>query len=123
MHPGYGFLSERTSFAEALKKAGITFIGPPPNAIAAMGDKIESKKAAAAANVSTVPGFLGVIENPEHAVEIADGIGYPVMIKASAGGGGKGMRIAHSSGEVAEGFARAKSEASSSFGDDRVFVE
>ncbi|CAH1699602.1 hypothetical protein BOSEA1005_12655 [Hyphomicrobiales bacterium] len=88
-----------------------------------MGDKIESKKAAAAAKVSTVPGFLGIIESPEHAVKIADEIGYPVMIKASAGGGGKGMRIAHSSAEVAEGFARAKSEAASSFGDDRVFVE
>ncbi len=88
-----------------------------------MGDKIESKKAAAEAKVSTVPGFLGVIESPEHAVKIADEIGYPVMIKASAGGGGKGMRIAESADEVAEGFARAKSEASSSFGDDRVFVE
>ncbi|KST57494.1 acetyl/propionyl-CoA carboxylase subuit alpha [Methylobacterium sp. GXS13] len=123
VHPGYGFLSEREAFPKALEAAGIVFIGPNPGAIAAMGDKIESKKAAAAANVSTVPGYLGVIESPEHAVEIADGIGYPVMIKASAGGGGKGMRIAHSSGEVAEGFARAKSEASSSFGDDRVFVE
>ena len=123
VHPGYGFLSERQAFANALADAGIVFIGPNPGAIAAMGDKIESKKAAAAADVSTVPGFLGVIESPEHAVEIADGIGYPVMIKASAGGGGKGMRIAHSSGEVAEGFARAKSEAASSFGDDRVFVE
>ena len=123
VHPGYGFLSEREAFATALKEAGIVFIGPNPGAIAAMGDKIESKKAAAAARVSTVPGFLGVIENPEHAVKIADEIGYPVMIKASAGGGGKGMRIAHSAGEVAEGFARAKSEAASSFGDDRVFVE
>ncbi|SEG20374.1 acetyl-CoA carboxylase biotin carboxylase subunit [Bosea lathyri] len=123
VHPGYGFLSEREAFALALKEAGIVFIGPNPGAIAAMGDKIESKKAAAAAKVSTVPGHLGIIESPEHAVEIADGIGYPVMIKASAGGGGKGMRIAHSSAEVAEGFARAKSEAASSFGDDRVFVE
>ncbi|GJE59838.1 acetyl-CoA carboxylase biotin carboxylase subunit [Methylobacterium trifolii] len=123
VHPGYGFLSEREAFPKALEAAGIVFIGPNPAAIAAMGDKIESKKAAAAANVSTVPGFLGVIESPEHAVEIADEIGYPVMIKASAGGGGKGMRIAHASGEVAEGFARAKSEASSSFGDDRVFIE
>ena len=99
------------------------FIGPNPHAIEAMGDKIESKKFANAAKVSTVPGFLGVIESPEHAAEIADEIGYPVMIKASAGGGGKGMRIAHSRKEVAEGFARAKSEAKSSFGDDRVFVE
>ncbi|MFN3686179.1 acetyl-CoA carboxylase biotin carboxylase subunit [Salinarimonas sp.] len=123
VHPGYGFLSEREAFPQALAAAGIVFIGPNPRAIAAMGDKIESKKAAAAAKVSTVPGFLGVIESPEHAVAIADEIGYPVMIKASAGGGGKGMRIAHSSGEVAEGFARAKSEAASSFGDDRVFVE
>jgi propionyl-CoA carboxylase alpha chain len=123
VHPGYGFLSEREAFAKALKEAGIVFIGPNPGAIAAMGDKIESKKAAAAAKVSTVPGFLGVIESPEHAVKIADEIGYPVMIKASAGGGGKGMRIAHSASEVAEGFARAKSEAASSFGDDRVFVE
>ncbi len=123
VHPGYGFLSEREAFAQALKDEGIVFIGPNPGAIAAMGDKIESKKAAAAANVSTVPGHLGIIESPEHAVTIADGIGYPVMIKASAGGGGKGMRIAHSASEVAEGFARAKSEAASSFGDDRVFVE
>jgi propionyl-CoA carboxylase alpha chain len=123
VHPGYGFLSEREAFPQALAAAGITFIGPNPRAIAAMGDKIESKKAAAAARVSTVPGFLGVIEGPEQAVKIANEIGYPVMIKASAGGGGKGMRIAYSAGEVAEGFARAKSEAASSFGDDRVFVE
>ncbi|NNM72896.1 acetyl-CoA carboxylase biotin carboxylase subunit [Enterovirga aerilata] len=123
VHPGYGFLSEREAFPRALEAEGIVFIGPNPAAIAAMGDKIESKKAAAAAKVSTVPGFLGIIESPEHAVSIADEIGYPVMIKASAGGGGKGMRIAHSADEVAEGFARAKSEAASSFGDDRVFVE
>jgi propionyl-CoA carboxylase alpha chain len=123
VHPGYGFLSEREAFPKALAEAGIVFIGPNPHAIAAMGDKIESKKAAAAARVSTVPGFLGVIENPEQAVTIANEIGYPVMIKASAGGGGKGMRIASSASEVAEGFARAKSEAASSFGDDRVFIE
>ncbi len=123
VHPGYGFLSERAAFAEALKAAGIIFIGPNVRAIEAMGDKIESKKFANAAKISTVPGYLGVIESPEHAVRISDEIGYPVMIKASAGGGGKGMRIAYSSGEVAEGFARAKSEAASSFGDDRVFVE
>src|SRR5438309_1314035 len=123
VHPGYGFLSERAAFAEALAEAGIVFIGPNKHAIEAMGDKIESKKFANAAKVSTVPGFLGVIESSEHAAEIADEIGYPVMIKASAGGGGKGMRIAHSRKEVAEGFARAKSEAKSSFGDDRVFVE
>jgi propionyl-CoA carboxylase alpha chain len=123
VHPGYGFLSEREAFPRALEAAGIVFIGPNPGAIAAMGDKIESKKAAAAANVSTVPGFLGVIEDETHAAKIADEIGYPVMIKASAGGGGKGMRIAYSRAEVAEGFARAKSEAKSSFGDDRVFIE
>src|SRR6195256_2015605 len=123
VHPGYGFLSEREAFPVALEKAGIVFIGPNPKAIAAMGDKIESKKAAAAANVSTVPGHLGVIADDKEAVKIANEIGYPVMIKASAGGGGKGMRIAHSAGEVAEGFARSKSEAKSSFGDDRVFIE
>jgi propionyl-CoA carboxylase alpha chain len=123
VHPGYGFLSEREAFAVALAKAGIVFIGPNPKAIAAMGDKIESKKAAAKANVSTVPGHLGVIEDDKQAVKIADEIGYPVMIKASAGGGGKGMRIAHSASEVAEGFARSKSEAKSSFGDDRMFIE
>ncbi len=123
VHPGYGFLSEREAFADALAAARIAFIGPNARAIAAMGDKIESKKAAAAALVTTVPGYLGIIESAEHAVTIADEIGYPVMIKASAGGGGKGMRIAHSAGEVAEGYARAKSEAASSFGDDRVFVE
>ncbi len=123
VHPGYGFLSEREAFAHALKENGIVFIGPNPRAIAAMGDKIESKKFANAAKVSTVPGYLGVIESADHAVRIADEIGYPVMIKASAGGGGKGMRIAYSRDEVAEGFARAKSEAKSSFGDDRVFVE
>ncbi|MGX9427562.1 MULTISPECIES: acetyl-CoA carboxylase biotin carboxylase subunit [Bradyrhizobium] len=123
IHPGYGFLSEREAFPRALKEAGIVFIGPNPGAIAAMGDKIESKKAAAKAKVSTVPGHLGVIEDGKHAVRIADEIGYPVMIKASAGGGGKGMRIAHSKAEVEEGFNLAKAEAKSSFGDDRVFVE
>src|SRR5229473_2064023 len=123
VHPGYGFLAEREAFARALETAGIVFIGPNPKAIAAMGDKIESKKAAARAKVSTVPGFLGVIEDERHAVKIAEEIGYPVMIKASAGGGGKGMRIAKRKQEVAEGFARARSEAKSSFGDDRVFIE
>jgi propionyl-CoA carboxylase alpha chain len=123
VHPGYGFLSEREAFPRALQKAGIVFIGPNPEAIAAMGDKIESKKAAAKAKVSTVPGHLGVIADETQAVRIADEIGYPVMIKASAGGGGKGMRIAHSKAEVAEGFALAKAEAKSSFGDDRVFIE
>ena len=123
VHPGYGFLSEREAFPRALADAGIVFIGPNPGAIAAMGDKIESKKAAAKADVSTVPGFLGVITDERHAVKIADAIGYPVMIKASAGGGGKGMRIAHSTSEVAEGFGLAKAEAKASFGDDRVFIE
>src|SRR3954449_220099 len=123
VHPGYGFLSEREAFAVALAKAGIVFIGPNPKAIAAMGDKIESKKVPAKANVSTVGGHLGVIEDDKQAVKNADEIRYPVMIKASAGGGGKGMRIAHSASEVAEGFARSKSEAKSSFGDDRMFIE
>src|SRR3974390_3116127 len=123
VHPGYGFLSERAAFPKALMEAGIVFIGPNPRAIEAMGDKIESKKFANAAKVSTVPGYLGSIESPERAAEIADEIGYPVMIKASAGGGGKGMRIAMTRREGSEGFARAKSEAKSSFGDDRVFVE
>jgi propionyl-CoA carboxylase alpha chain len=123
VHPGYGFLSEREAFPKALAAAGIVFIGPNPKAIAAMGDKIESKKAAAKAGVTTVPGHLGVIEDPQRAVTIAEEIGFPVMIKASAGGGGKGMRIAYTKAEVAEGFARARSEAKSSFGDDRVFIE
>ena len=123
VHPGYGFLSERSAFPKALAAAGITFIGPNPGAIDAMGDKIESKKAAAAAKVSTVPGYMGIIEDADEAVKIAGEIGYPVMIKASAGGGGKGMRIAYSEAEVKEGFIRAKSEAKSSFGDDRVFIE
>src|SRR5256712_2371080 len=104
VHPGYGFLAEREAFAQALAAAGIVFIGPNARAIAAMGDKIESKKAAARAKLSTVPGFLGVIEDERHAVKIAEEIGYPVMIKASAGGRGKGMRIANANAEVAEGF-------------------
>ncbi|MFD1696890.1 acetyl-CoA carboxylase biotin carboxylase subunit [Roseibium aestuarii] len=123
VHPGYGFLSERASFAEALKREGIVFIGPNPKAIEAMGDKIESKKFANDAKVSTVPGYLGVIEDADHAVKIAAEIGYPVMIKASAGGGGKGMRIAWNEAETRDGFVRSKSEAASSFGDDRVFIE
>jgi propionyl-CoA carboxylase alpha chain len=123
IHPGYGFLSENAAFAEALAAAGIVFIGPNVHAIKAMGDKIESKKAAAAANVSTVPGYLGAIESPEQAIKIAGEIGFPVMIKASAGGGGKGMRIARSPGEVREGFLTSTAEAKSSFGDDRVFIE
>src|SRR5690606_38292272 len=114
VHPGYGFLSERASFCSALEKEGIVFIGPKAKAIEAMGDKIESKKFANAASVSTVPGFLGVIEDADHAERIAAEIGYPVMIKASAGGGGKGMRIAWDSAEVRDGFERARSEAKSS---------
>ena len=123
VHPGYGFLSERAAFPVALAKAGIVFIGPNAKAIAAMGDKIESKKAAALAKVSCVPGFVGEISDGRHAIKISGEIGYPVMIKASAGGGGKGMRIAHSAAECAEGFASARSEAKASFGDDRVFIE
>ncbi|HEY5208579.1 MAG TPA: acetyl/propionyl/methylcrotonyl-CoA carboxylase subunit alpha [Stellaceae bacterium] len=123
VHPGYGFLSENHTFAEALAAADIVFIGPSPHAIAAMGDKIESKKLARAAGVSGVPGFLDVIPDAEATVRIARDIGYPVMIKASAGGGGKGMRIAHNDDEAREGFRSATAEARSSFGDDRVFLE
>ncbi|TCJ37249.1 acetyl/propionyl/methylcrotonyl-CoA carboxylase subunit alpha [Parafrankia sp. BMG5.11] len=123
VHPGYGFLSERTSFAEALAKENIAFIGPPVNAIAAMGDKIESKKLAKEAGVNVVPGFVGEIEDTEHAVRIAAEIGYPVMMKASAGGGGKGMRLAYSEQDVREGFEATKREGLNSFGDDRVFIE
>ncbi len=123
VHPGYGFLSERAAFAEALDEAGITFIGPNAKAIAAMGDKIESKKLAAAAGVSTVPGHLGTIEDEADAIAVAREIGLPVMIKASAGGGGRGMRIARAFDAVGEGWRLARSEALSSFGDDRVFIE
>src|SRR3984957_3442185 len=123
VHPGYGFLSERRGCAAALAEAGIAFIGPTPEAIAAMGDKIESKKLAAAAGVSTVPGHLGIIADTDEAARIAHGIGFPVMIQASAGGGGKGMRIAHDDAELREGFSSAQHEAKSSFGDDRVFLE
>jgi propionyl-CoA carboxylase alpha chain len=123
VHPGYGFLSERTSFAQALEEAGIAFIGPPVGAIAAMGDKIESKKLAKAAGVNVVPGFLGEIADTDEAVRIASDIGYPVMMKASAGGGGKGMRLAYSEQDVREGFEATKREGLSSFGDDRVFIE
>ena len=123
VHPGYGFLSEREAFPIALAKAGIVFIGPNPKAIAAMGDKIESKKAAAAAKVSTVPGYMGEISDTKHAIKIAEEIGYPVMMKASAGGGGKGMRIAFNRKEVEEGYPLAKSESKASFGDDRMFIE
>ncbi len=123
VHPGYGFLSERASFCEALEKEGIAFIGPKVKAIEAMGDKITSKKIAAEAGVSTVPGHMGLIDDEAHAAKIAAEIGYPVMIKASAGGGGKGMRIAWNDDEAREGFSRSKSEAASSFGDDRIFIE
>lgn len=123
VHPGYGFLSERTSFAEALAKENIAFIGPPVNAIAAMGDKIESKKLAKEAGVNVVPGFVGEIHDTEHAVEISNEIGYPVMMKASAGGGGKGMRLAYDEKDVREGFEATKREGLNSFGDDRVFIE
>ncbi len=123
VHPGFGFLSENSGFVKALDKAGIVFIGPPTKAIAAMGDKIESKRLAAAADVSTVPGHMDLIEDAEQAVEISRQIGYPVMIKASAGGGGKGMRIAHDDEEAREGFRSARNEAKSSFADDRVFIE
>ncbi|MFD1253701.1 Acetyl-/propionyl-coenzyme A carboxylase alpha chain [Devosia equisanguinis] len=123
VHPGYGFLSENAAFSAALEKEGIIFVGPPPKAIEAMGDKITSKKLAAEAGVSTVPGHMGLIDDAAHAVTIAQSIGYPVMIKASAGGGGKGMRIAWNDAEAREGFERSKSEAASSFGDDRIFIE
>jgi propionyl-CoA carboxylase alpha chain len=123
VHPGYGFLSENHAFAEALEQAGLVFIGPTPRAIAAMGDKIESKKLAQAAGVSSVPGYLDVIPDAAAAARIAREIGYPVMIKASAGGGGKGMRVAHGDDEAREGFRSATAEAKSSFGDDRVFLE
>ena len=123
VHPGYGFLSERTSFAEQLAAEGIEFIGPPVGAIAAMGDKIESKKLAKEAGVNVVPGFVGEIEDTEHAVRISNDIGYPVMMKASAGGGGKGMRLAYDEKDVREGFESVKREGLNSFGDDRVFIE
>jgi propionyl-CoA carboxylase alpha chain len=123
VHPGYGFLSENQRFARALAAAGVTFIGPGPDAIAAMGDKIESKKLAHAAGVSSVPGHIDVVPDADAAVAIARDIGYPVMIKASAGGGGKGMRIAAGDEEVRDGFRSAASEAKSSFGDDRIFIE
>ncbi|NWJ23882.1 acetyl/propionyl/methylcrotonyl-CoA carboxylase subunit alpha [Rhizobium sp. RM] len=123
VHPGYGFLSENAAFAEALEKAGVTFIGPPVGAIKAMGDKITSKKLAAEAGVSTVPGHMDLIADADEAVRIATEIGYPVMIKASAGGGGKGMRIAWNDTEAREGFQSSKNEAKASFGDDRIFIE
>ncbi|MGB3407840.1 MAG: acetyl/propionyl/methylcrotonyl-CoA carboxylase subunit alpha [Jannaschia sp.] len=123
VHPGYGFLSENPKFAKALEAAGVAFIGPPVRAIEAMGDKITSKKIAAEAGVSTVPGHMGLIADADEAIRISGQIGYPVMLKASAGGGGKGMRIAWSESEVAEGFQASKNEAAASFGDDRMFIE
>ncbi|WP_406870133.1 acetyl/propionyl/methylcrotonyl-CoA carboxylase subunit alpha [Thioclava sp. 'Guangxiensis'] len=123
VHPGYGFLSENSKFAEALEAAGVAFIGPPVKAIEAMGDKITSKKIAQEAGVNTVPGYMGLIGDAEEAVRISEEIGYPVMIKASAGGGGKGMRIAWNAQEAREGFQSSKNEAASSFGDDRIFIE
>ncbi|TWG89936.1 propionyl-CoA carboxylase alpha chain [Mesorhizobium sp. J18] len=123
VHPGYGFLSENANFADALQAKGVAFIGPPPVAIEAMGDKITSKKIAASAGVSTVPGHMGLIENPEEAVRIASQIGFPVMIKASAGGGGKGMRIAWNEDETREGFRSSRNEARNAFGDERIFIE
>ena len=123
VHPGYGFLSENKAFAQALQAEGVAFIGPPAAAIEAMGDKITSKKLAAEAGVNTVPGVMGLIADAEEAVKISNEIGYPVMIKASAGGGGKGMRIAWNDAEAREGFQSSKNEAASSFGDDRIFIE
>ena len=123
VHPGYGFLSENAAFARALAENGVTFIGPNPHAIEAMGDKLASKQLAAEAGVSTVPGHIGTVDSVADAQRIAGAIGFPVMIKASAGGGGKGMRVAHKAEEVAEGFERSRSEAKSSFGDDRILIE
>ena len=123
VHPGYGFLSENKRFAEALAAEGVAFIGPPADAIESMGDKITSKKIAQDAGVSTVPGYMGLIEDAEDAVKISNHIGYPVMIKASAGGGGKGMRIAWNDAQAREGFQSSRNEAANSFGDDRIFIE
>jgi propionyl-CoA carboxylase alpha chain len=123
VHPGYGFLSENSKFAQALDAIGVAFVGPPVGAIEKMGDKITSKKIAQEAGVSTVPGYMGLIEDADEAVKISNEIGYPVMLKASAGGGGKGMRIAWNDEEAREGFQSSKNEAASSFGDDRIFVE
>ncbi len=123
VHPGYGFLSENPKFAEALAAANVAFIGPPVGAIESMGDKITSKKIAQEAGVSTVPGYMGLIDDADEAVKISQQIGYPVMIKESAGGGGKGMRIAWNDEEAREGFQSSKNEAANSFGDDRIFIE
>ncbi len=123
VHPGYGFLSENSKFAEALDAAGVAFVGPPVGAIEKMGDKITSKKIAQEAGVSTVPGYMGLIADADEAVKISNEVGYPVMLKASAGGGGKGMRIAWNDDEAREGFQSSKNEAANSFGDDRIFIE
>src|SRR5436190_8768954 len=123
VHPGFGFLSERAEFARLCADAGITFIGPNPHAIDAMGDKIASKKCAVAAGVSVVPGHVGEIDGVDHAIRISEEIGYPVMIKASAGGGGKGIRVAHNRRDVEEGFPAVRAEAQGAFGDDRIFIE
>jgi len=123
VHPGYGFLSENTAFAELLEAQGIVFIGPGPYAIQTMGDKITSKRLAEECGVNTIPGYNDVVADAKQAVKIASEIGYPVMIKASAGGGGKGMRVAYDDDECRDGFDRATSEAVSSFGDGRIFIE
>ncbi|MFT7652744.1 MAG: propionyl-CoA carboxylase alpha chain, partial [Candidatus Azotimanducaceae bacterium] len=123
VHPGYGFLSENAGFCQALADANIAFIGPNPHAITSMGDKITSKLLAKDAGVNTIPGYTDVINGADHAVEISQDIGYPVMLKASAGGGGKGMRVVRNDDECRDGFERATNEARTSFGDDRVFAE
>lgn len=123
IHPGFGFLSENAAFAQRCADEGIVFIGPNPGAISAMGDKIESKKFAEKAGVSCVPGHIGEIDDTAHAIRISEEIGYPVMIKASAGGGGKGIRVAHTRKDVEEGFPAVRAEAKASFGDDRIFIE
>ncbi|WP_304191031.1 biotin carboxylase N-terminal domain-containing protein, partial [Phenylobacterium aquaticum] len=123
VHPGFGFLSENAGFAKRLAAEGIVFIGPNPHAIEAMGDKIESKKFATRAGVSVVPGHVGEIDDTAHAIKISEDIGYPVMIKASAGGGGKGIRVAWNQKDVEEGFPAVRAEAKASFGDDRIFIE
>ncbi|MDR3507684.1 MAG: biotin carboxylase N-terminal domain-containing protein, partial [Caulobacteraceae bacterium] len=123
VHPGFGFLSEKAEFAQRCADEGIVFIGPNPHAIQAMGDKIESKKFAAAAGVSCVPGHIGEIDDTAHAIKISEEIGFPVMIKASAGGGGKGIRVAWNQKDVEEGFPAVRAEAKGAFGDDRIFIE
>ena len=123
VHPGYGFLSENAEFAKAVERIGATFVGPSPHALAAMGDKVESKKFAREAGVNTIPGWAGVIEGADHAISVARDIGFPVMIKASAGGGGKGMRIAWSEKELLDVFELATQEAASAFGDSRMLIE